>query len=385
MSPFLNAYLLKLLDATLGYAFCKVLGRLRHHLGRPELAPTPDFGTLARILVIRPGGMGDMLMLLPTLRSIRQHHPHLAIDIVCETRNFEVLELAGLSDSAMLYDGNPFRFFRRLRRTDYEVVIDSEQFHNFSAVMAWLSGAPVRVGFKINPARLHLYTHLVSYNIDGYEMEQFGNLLRPFGLSLDHQTLHGVLIDADSRLRDGIPSAAKPIIDKGRVVVVAPGSSDAYKQWGPEKFAEMITRLNRNGCSFVLVGGKNDLARDVALRARADSLIDCCAQLSLLDTAAILNAGSVFVGCDSGLTHLTTALGRPTVAIFGPSDSEKWSDQHAQHMVVRKNLPCSPCSIFGYHKLCRDVPCMATITVDSVVGAVTSLLDAEPETQGSID
>jgi ADP-heptose:LPS heptosyltransferase len=383
MTPFINAYLLKLLDATLGYIFCRFLGRLRHHLGRPELAPTPDFRTLKRILIIRPGGMGDMLMLLPMLHAIREHNPNVIIDIVCETRNFEVLELAGLTDHAMLYDGNPIRFLRSLHRADYEVVIDSEQFHNFSAVIAWLSGAPVRVGFKINPTRLSLYTHLVSYDIDGYEMDQFENLLRPFGVSLDHQHLHGVLGASDTRLQDRIPADAKPLIDKGRIIVVAPGSSNSYKQWGPEKFAEMITRLNQTGCSFILVGGKHDVSKDVALRARADTLVDCCARLSLMETAAILNSATVFVGCDSGLTHLTTALGKPTVAIFGPSDSGKWNDDHAQHVVVRKNLPCSPCSIFGYNKLCRDVPCMSNISVDDVVTAVTTLLDSETVGQSS--
>jgi len=383
MTPFINTYLLKLLDATLGYMICKIVGRLRHHLGRPELAATPDFKTLRRILVIRPGGMGDMLMLLPMLHAIRKHNPNITIDIVCETRNFEVLELAGLNKNVMLYDGNPTCFLRTLRRTDYDVVIDSEQFHNFSAVMAWLSGAPVRVGFKINPVRLNLYTHLASYDIDGYEMNQFGKLLHPFGVSLDHQSLHGVLCESGSLLEDCIPALAKPAIDKGRVVVIAPGSSNPYKQWGPEKFAEMITRLNQSGCSFVLVGGKRDASKDVTLRARADTLVDCCARLSLMETAAILNSATVFVGCDSGLTHLTTALGRPTVAIFGPSDRGKWSNDHEQHLVVRKSLPCSPCSIFGYHKLCRDVPCMSNITVDDVVSAVTSMLDRETAGQSS--
>ena len=377
MKPFINTYLLKFLDATLGYMFCKILGRLRHHLGRPELAPTPDFKALKRILIIRPGGMGDMLMLLPTMYAIRKHNPNITIDIVCETRNFEVLELAGFNKHVMLYDGNPVRFLQTLHRTDYDVVIDSEQFHNFSAVMAWLSGAPVRVGFKINPVRLNLYTHLVSYDIDGYEMDQFGKLLRPFGVSLDYRSLHGVLRESGSLLEDKVPALAKRVINKGRVVVIAPGSSNPYKQWGPEKFSEMISQLDQMGCSFVLVGGNHDVSKTVTFRTKADTLVDCCARLSLVETAAILKSATLFVGCDSGLTHLATALGKPTVSIFGPSDSRKWSKEHKQHMVVRKTLPCSPCSIFGYHKLCRDIPCMSNVTVHDLVSAVVNALERE--------
>ncbi|MDA0991423.1 MAG: glycosyltransferase family 9 protein, partial [Verrucomicrobia bacterium] len=62
--------------------------------------------------------------------------------------------------------------------------------------------------------------------------------------------------------------------------------------------------------------------------------------------------------------------GRRTVVLFGPSDDRKWSRADDQHAVVRNPLPCSPCSIFGYHKYCRDIPCMRSISVEQVMQVV---------------
>lgn len=374
MNLFSRARLLKTLDATAGYAICKILGRMRHHAGRPELAPTPDFSAIQRLLVIRPGGMGDMLMLLPALQALQRANPEVIIDIVCEKRNAEVLALAGYSRSTLLYDANPLGCLRRLRQHRYDVVIDTEQFHNFSAVMAWYCGAPVRVGFKINPARLPLYTHLVSYDIDGYEMQQFGRLLEPFDISLAAESLHGILQEATNELPIHMPGNIKPLSERGPLIVIAPGSSNPYKHWGATKCAELITRLDADNRSFVLVGGQGDIDAEVLAQTAAARTIDTCGTLDLSQTAAILNAATLYIGCDSGLTHLATALGRPTLALFGPSDSQKWSQQHRTHGVIRKQLPCSPCSIFGYHKLCRNIPCMGGITVDEVVSAAEALL-----------
>ena len=374
MSLFSRARLLKILDATIGYATCKILGRVRHHAGLPELAPTPDFQSLTRILVIRPGGMGDMLMLLPVLQAMRDANASLEIDIVCEKRNAPVLALAGLGGGAILYDANPIACLQRLRGTSYDAVIDTEQFHNFSAVMAWFSGAPVRVGFKMNPARLALYTHLVSYNMDGYEMAQFARLLEPFDISLGVDSLHGTLAEAANALPMHVPPGIKTLTEAGPIIVIAPGSNNPYKHWDAGKCSELISRLDGPQRSFVLVGGNGEIDAEVVARAEVESLVDTCGTLDLEQTASILNSATLYIGCDSGLTHLATALGKPTIALFGPSDDEKWSRPHETHRVIRKDLPCSPCSIFGYNKLCREIACMRGISVDEVLSAAEAFL-----------
>ena len=376
MSLFSRAALLKFLDSSVGWALCKCVGRLRHMARRPSLAPTPQPADIRSLLILRPGGMGDMLMLLPVIRGLREALPHARIDIVCEKRNRDVLHLAGLEDTALLYDTHPLALLRRLRDTAYDVVLDTEQFHNFSAILSWLSGARVRIGFKINPARLHLYTHLVGYDVDGYEMDQFVRLVQTLGISLPVSGLHGSL--AEVAIPGKIPAHLEQIAAGRRLVAVCPGAGDPYKQWGGDRFAPLIDGLVEFGEAVVLLGGRDDRASAQGILARlgnAAFVSDCTGRCTLVETAAILKRAALLIGGDSGLTHLAGSLGVRTLVLFGPSDPGKWAAPDEHHVVIRKPLPCSPCAIFGYRKWCRDIPCMRSISVDEVMHAATSMLD----------
>jgi ADP-heptose:LPS heptosyltransferase len=89
----------------------------------------------------------------------------------------------------------------------------------------------------------------------------------------------------------------------------------------------------------------------------------------LTQTAALLSRAEVFIGNDSGLAHLAVALGTPTVVIFGPTDDRKWGITAARHAVVKTTTPCSPCFLFGFHKLCRTHECITGIGVEEVWAA----------------
>jgi ADP-heptose:LPS heptosyltransferase len=163
---------LKFADAAVGASLCRILGRVTFWTSRAEPPHVPP-AEIRRILVIRPGGMGDMLLLLPVIRALRGRFPQAEVELVCEQRNFPVLRVAGMDNRSLRYDARPLAVLWRLAVRRYDVVIDTEQFHHFSAVLAWLSRARMRVGFKINPRRNPLYTHLVNYAPDGPEGSQF--------------------------------------------------------------------------------------------------------------------------------------------------------------------------------------------------------------------
>jgi ADP-heptose:LPS heptosyltransferase len=164
----MNVWVLKFLDATVGGLLCWFGGYWLHWGRRESGVSLPGVpADIRRILVIRPGGMGDMVLLLPMLKALRQHYPVAAIDLVCETRNREIPGLAGDPAELLLYDAHPLQTLVRLIRRRYDLTIDTEQFHYFSAVMTWFSGAPVRIGFKINPGRNPLYTHLINSDLTG--------------------------------------------------------------------------------------------------------------------------------------------------------------------------------------------------------------------------
>lgn len=365
--------LLKILDATAGYLLCLLGGRVllwkRGNEGARPAAVAPG-----KILVIRPGGMGDMILLLPMLRSLRQHYPEARIDVVCEKRNREILVLAGDPAITLLYDAAPLSTLYRLLRGGYDLAIDTEQFHHFSAVIAWLSGAPLRIGFKINPVRNSLYTHLVTYDLEGYEADEFRRLLAPLGIH-EAAVVEGCL---------GGPTSAAPeagSLNHSPAIVLHIGASTRYKRWDTEKYAELVRRLGQDpGCQggdgmICLVGGAPDksMAEEIARRSSLGARVRCAAGAGgLAETASFIRGARLFIGGDSGLMHMAVAMGIPVVALFGPSDPLKWVPRGGRVAVVRKNLACSPCFIFGYHKLCRSIACMAGVTVEDVMAAVTT-------------
>lgn len=377
-SPFNRTSCLKTADATIGYAACKLTALARYYAGRPQTGVAPRLGEVRRMLLIRPGGIGDMAMLLPTIAAVKRAVPDICLDVVCERRNEGVLKLAHKDVRAYLYESQPARLLRALAANNYDVVLDSEQFHHFSALFAVMSRAPVRIGFSINPARFSLYTHLVRYDPGGYEAAQFGQLLKPLGLDDVDCRLNGILKDScpplDLRVRDAI----REIAGDGRYVVLCPGSSNPYKQWSVSNFVEVMDGLRGIGLPTVLIGSVGDVSRSDSLgcevSARNLKWVSFAGRLSLEQSAAVIKNAALFVGCDSGPAHLATCLGTPSVALFGPSDARKWAASNELHQVVQSLSPCGPCSMFGYNKLCRDVACMSSISPQQVLDACHNVL-----------
>jgi ADP-heptose:LPS heptosyltransferase len=365
--------LIKLLDATMGMFLCWIGGHLLYLRGREAGFSAFRGEDIRRVLVIRPGGLGDMVLLQPLLVALFQKYPGVQIDLICERRNQDILKLCKFRPNVFTYDSHPLRLLGRLWAGGYDVVIDSEQFHYFSAVMALLSRAPIRIGYKINPGRNPIYTHLINYDLEGYEADEFMKLLGPFGLH-GQATVAGCLaVNEVSLPQDGESFLAKVNAGGRRLVLVHVGASVRYKRWDLSRFVGLVRGLGEDqGVVVGLVGGKGDqaLAREVASRcAMNDQVWVLAGLLTIPQTAKILSNAHLFVGGDSGIAHLAAALKVPSVVMFGPSDAKKWCRESDSVVVVRQEMACSPCFIFGYHKYCRSISCMQQVEVDQVLGA----------------
>jgi ADP-heptose:LPS heptosyltransferase len=371
--------ILKFLDATLGSVLCWVLGLCNPQPENLSVPSLQDDATPKRLLLIRPGGLGDLVILLPILHHLKTQCPALVIDLVCEKRNAEVLRLDKLDVNILLYDSQPLGFLWALVQRHYDVVIDSEQFHHFSSIFAVLSGAPARIGFGINPRRNPLYTHLVKYDMDGREGLQFARLLEPLKLGSFIYSLDEVFASTPA---SGAPRAELNELEGTRpLVALCPSASTQYKAWGEAHMRELVRSLvEKDNVNIVLLGNSRDAisANHVlsGLTLSAGRVISLAGKLSLSETLSVLKQARLYIGSDSGLAHLAAAAGLPTVVLFGPSDPDKWGIQDDQHKVVSKRIACSPCAMFGYYKPCRHVACMKGIEVSSVLAQARALLKA---------
>ncbi|HEX2769794.1 MAG TPA: glycosyltransferase family 9 protein [Geobacteraceae bacterium] len=157
-------------------------------------------------------------------------------------------------------------------------------------------------------------------------------------------------------------------------MAIFPGGSIPERRWGAERFKGLTGILNAEGIPVVVVGGKEDAAAGEIIITDNNG-INLAGKTSLVETAAVIEKSAVLVSGDSGILHVGVGLDRPTVSLFGPGIANKWAPQGKKHIVINKNLPCSPCTRFGYTQKCPiSARCMAEITVDEVAAAVGNLI-----------
>ncbi len=356
---------LKAVDGFVGSALVSILTHIRH-INQTVDVPPP--GQLGRVLVIRPGGVGDAVLLLPALKQIKAVHPGVQIDILCEKRNHGIFQLSGDINRIYLYDSRP-GLIECLRNT-YDAVIDTEQWHRLSAVIASLTGARVRIGFNTNE-RGELFTHKIPYGHDDYEGRSFFNLIAPVVGSGAVDGIPDVFISGEAFIAaEGIE-----IFNTGRTIAVAAGASVKERRWGGENFGLTARQLSDRGFNILIIGSQADKSDALTIKSYCPAAFDLTGTTSLKDTAPLLKSASALVCVDSGIMHIAYALGTPTVCLFGSGIEKKWAPLGKTHRIINKRLPCSPCTKFGYTPPCDSVKCLTQITVDEVVREVIDLLD----------
>jgi ADP-heptose:LPS heptosyltransferase len=324
----------------------------------------------SKVLFIRPGGIGDAILLIPSILQFKSKFTEAHITILAEKRNAAAFELCPDVDTTLCYD-HP-REFNQALWGRYDVVIDTEQWYRLSAVVARLVRAPVKIGFATNERR-RMFIHSVRYELSAYEPDNFSALLEPLTI---------VCQQGDKEISLSLPNQAitraKQLLQSlvsDRFVVIFPSASVPEKRWGAGRFRRVVEMLTVLGIGTVVVGGKED-------RQQGETIVAGCLALnlagltSLSETAAVIQKCSVLLSGDSGVLHIAAGLNIPTVSLFGPSSSLKWAPRGEKHVVVSRHLSCSPCSMFGRTPPCpHGVRCMNEITVDQVVEAAVRLLE----------
>jgi heptosyltransferase III len=290
-----------------------------------------------RILVIRAGALGDCLLMLPTLCALRMHFPQACIDVMGYPQRWEWVLGRGLVDAV-----------HSIERPGMHLLF-CEGLEVPASLKSFLGAYDVILSYRADPdgvferslrslgARLVLSQppfppppppkiHVADFALQ---------LVKRLGVCPSPAPVRLSLTDAELAL--ALPFFTTHAVDPSRqpIIVVHPGSGSVAKRWPIENFATLIETLERQlqGRTVIVTGYAE---ADVA--SRLSSLIYTAKPLiaenwPLLPTAALIGQATVFVGHDSGLTHLAAVLGRPTVAIFGPKDPEIWRPR-GEHVTV---------------------------------------------------
>ncbi len=304
-------------------------------------APRPP-ATVRRILVVKPCCLGDVLMATPAIRALATAYPDAEIDALTTRWSAPALEGNPRVTTVLPYPERPspwalLRLARRLRRRGYDLGVGLDRSPVVNALLA-LTGIPIRAGVD-NLGRGVGLSHRARPEPGQHETDLFLAVLAALGIAADDAAPEYHPTRADREwAANWAGDRPRPIVVLHPGGAVNPGSTLLTKRWPPERFAALAERLVAEwGGTVVLVGAASDReAVEQVLGALPFPAVDLAGRLSLSGLAALCEQADLYVGNDSGTTHLAAAVGTPTVAIFGPTSPRRYRPRGA------RSVACAP-------------------------------------------
>lgn len=338
------------------------------------------------ILVIQTAFVGDLVLSTPLFEAARTRLGAGRVGAVVRPETANLLRNNPHVDDIVIYDKQDtqkgplelLRLAHRLRGAAYDVALIPHRSFR-SALLGYLAGVPVRVGFDRSAGKM-LLTDRVSYRTT-HEVDRNLALLASWEVNTDG-IRPALYPDDGDRMRVDALMRESAIAPSEQLCGVSPGSVWATKRWLPGRYAELIRRLAEEyGYRSVLFGSSGDrpLCTEIAAESGVDPL-NAAGALTLLQSAALSARCSAVVSNDTGMGHVAAAMNIPVVAVYGPTVPAFGFVPHGPgHQVVETALDCRPCSSHGGNRCPIGThDCMLGITVDRVIEAVAVQL-GKPE------
>jgi heptosyltransferase-1 len=332
-----------------------------------------------RILIVKPSSLGDVIHGLPTLAALRDRFPQAHIGWLVKRQWVGILERAEGLDAVWPLDPGLrgwAALLPRLRAARYELVVDLQGLLR-SALLAWLSGCPRRIGFAVGREGSNwFYSHRVE--IPDPEMHAVDRYLL-LAAALGARPSRNPEFRLICRPGDGEAVAAvlrdHGLRGAGGWIAVAAGARWPTKRYPPESFAAVADRIQSLGLGPVaFIGGPEDQAVVAAVRAAMKtSAVDLAGATSLALLPALLASASLLVTNDSGPMHVAAAVGTRVVALFGPTSPLRTGPYGDGHRVLANHIPCSPC----FSRRCRnemELECLRGLSPETVAEAAVRQL-----------
>jgi heptosyltransferase-2 len=338
-----------------------------------------------KILVRAPNWVGDAIMAVPALETIRRTRANDEICILARPAIADVFSGQPFADRILQYDfrGNHAGWLGReklaaeLRKETFNAAVLLQNAFD-AAWLAWRAGIPERVGYA-RDARGPLLTKAIRVPQEGeipkHESYYYLELLRRAGWGDAPPVIPPIRLRVTDSARTAAESELRSAGARENVwrLAIAPGASyGAAKCWPPERFAILADRLiSETGADVIFFGtlGEKEIAARIRsnMKSRAISLVG---ETSMRDMPALFASCSAFIGNDSGAMHVAAAAGLPVIGIFGSTDPEGTAPVTEQFTLIREAVSCSPCFL----RVCPvDHRCMERISVDSVFAAAIRL------------
>jgi len=355
-----------------------------------------------RILILRLGAFGDILMGTPLLAALRNAYPDAHITWVAEFTEREAIDANPYVDEILCWD--TFYWKRMIRNLQYPLwfarawrlkrELKARRFDIFISLQPeeWpllLLGtdAPVSIGIFDTFRRYYgesrnrhyqrLYTHpYAAPRLPNHRIDQYGLALQALGLPSPEPVSMsmGYMSEDASNMENFLHSQG---YTSGQdFVALAPMTTWPTKCWPMDRYVALGDALaRRHGCRIIIIGSAKErpALEDIAARMEIHPIV-MAGELNFRQAAALLHHAALLVSGDTGPMHVAAALGTPQIALFGPTSPEWYGPRSRQALVMAHLVPCGPCD----RKVCHNADdphlCMRLLSVEEALHAASSLL-----------
>ncbi len=312
-----------------------------------------------KILILKPSSLGDVIHALPVLRLLKLHYP--AAEIFWWIDSSLALLIAGDPDLTGIvrferkrwakpqYWPEMIHSIRLLRAEKFDLVIDLQCLAR-SGAFAWLANGKQLIGldevregargfYDLAVPRKSFHTHAVDWYL---------SVLPPLGVPV-HKNFTWLperpQIAADVNQK-WFQENSKLKTQNSKLILLQPGARWKNKRWPAKYFSELVRALAQKfpDARFAVLGDKGDQPLgEMILQAAPEKVLNLCGATSLPEMIEWVRRCDLLITNDTGPMHVAAALGKPLVALFGPTEPRRTGPYGQLQNVLRLNLPCSPC------------------------------------------
>lgn len=382
----MNLRIVRLIDIYLGIALAYLLSFAKNFPGRKTDSFRAE--SCGRILLVKFWGVGNVVMLLPSAKAIREAYPGAKIDFLTLASNKEVSESAAVFDNVYTLDIKGIAKFAssclnklsELKNKDYDLIIDFEQFARFSAIFCRFIGRKNIIGFDTTGQHRHfLYTKSVQYNNNIHITKSFYQLAQEVGAGAKDYIKPVPLVYSDKDMMEVKRLLRDSGIHEGdKLVILHVGTSGNFRlrRWPVEYFARLSDKLVESFPVRIVFTGlseESDLAKKaIGYLKNRQKVCNLSGKLNLSQFIALIKLSDLMVSADTAPVHLASCMDVPVAGLYGPNTPLLYGPWLKKSICFYKKLSCSPCITNYNAKInnCRHPQgqgaCMKNISVEEV-------------------
>lgn len=346
---------------------------------------------IKKILIIKLAAIGDSILLIPSLRTLKNAFPEAEITFVCSQINYSVIKkipyVSKIVDcNVHSFLKNPFlfiKFIRDLRKEKYELIIDVGQWERINAIMTMLLRSDYSIGFKTEKQFKHFgYESVVPHFRNKHELENFLDLLIPLGINIteEDKKLEYFLNKEDYNFANEF-WIEHDFNDK-IVICLHPGCGEngMPREWAVQNYIDLGKRLVSydDNIRILITGAEHEMERCKEIYEKiGKNSVNTAGQYKLDNVVALVQKATLIVCSNTGMLHIASCVGTKTMGLHGPTNPLKWGSYNKKSVLIQSDKFCSPCLYLGHDYGCQVPQCMAHISVDDVFIYIRKALNPE--------